>query len=298
MNDSHIKTLAQVHAFLEGTHAVAFSLPTKPERYEFIRRSLIRFRYHQLPGPDKGLLLSFMTHVSGYSRVQVKRLVKAWLEHGKLRPRSSAGNGFARQYTDADQRLLAKLDELHGTLSGPATRKLCERAWQLFGLAEYQRLAGISVAHLYNLRRARVYQRSRRTFEKTRGTISERYLIPALEQLLDQFPFVMLGFHADNGSEYINRHVVKLLKKLHFFPVITTNAKGKQVKTYPYKAMMTPFEKLKSLDGTQQYLKPGITLETLDAIAMKINDNEAAKRRKEAKQQLFKTITEQNYQAA
>ncbi len=108
----------------------------------------------------------------------------------------------------------------------------------------------------------------------------------------------MLGFHADNGSEYINRHVVKLLKKLHFFPVITTNAKGKQVKTYPYQAMMTPFEKLKSLDETQQYLKPGITLETLDAIAMKINDNEAAKRRKEAKQQLFKTITEQNCQAA
>ena len=31
---------------------------------------------------------------------------------------------------------------------------------------------------------------------------------------------------------------------------------------------------------------------------MKINDNEAAKRLKEAKQQLFKTITEQNYQAA
>ena len=83
-----------------------------------------------------------------------------------------------------------------------------------------------------------------------------------------------------------------------FLPVITTNAKGKQVKTYPYQAMMTPFEKLKSLDGTQQYLKPGITLETLDAIAMKINDNEAAKRRKEAKQQLFKTITEQNCQAA
>ena len=44
--------------------------------------------------------------------------------------------------------------------------------------------------------------------------ISERYLIPVLEQLLDQFPFIILGFHADNGSEYINRHVVKLLKKL------------------------------------------------------------------------------------
>ncbi len=28
--------------------------------------------------------MSFMTHVSGYSRVQVKRLARAWLEHGKV----------------------------------------------------------------------------------------------------------------------------------------------------------------------------------------------------------------------
>ena len=35
MNDTHIKTLAQVHAFLEGTHTVTFSLQTKTERYEF-----------------------------------------------------------------------------------------------------------------------------------------------------------------------------------------------------------------------------------------------------------------------
>lgn len=413
MNDYHLKTLAQVRAFLDGTQAVEFSLHNQQSRYDFIRRSLIRFRYHQLSKPDKGLLLSFMSHVSGYSRIQVKRLTKVWLERGSLQPRFSAGNGFTRKYTDADQRLLAKLDELHGTLSGPATKKLCERAWQLFGLADYQRLAGISVAHLYNLRRARIYQRSRRHFEKTRAKpstigerrkpqpnglpgyirvdtvhqgdqdgvkglyhinavdevtqfevvcavekISERYLIPVLEQLLDQFPFVILGFHADNGSEYINQHVVKLLKKLlieltksrarqsndnalveskngsivrkhlgyahiqqhwaplvnqfhhnylnpyinyHrpcFFPVIKTNAKGKQVKTYPYDAMMTPYEKFKSLNNANQHLKPDISIHQLDAIALSINDNEAAKRLKDAKQQLFKTISEQKHQAA
>ena len=36
MNDTHIKTLAQVPAFLEGTHADTFSLQTKTERYGFI----------------------------------------------------------------------------------------------------------------------------------------------------------------------------------------------------------------------------------------------------------------------
>jgi transposase InsO family protein len=45
--------------------------------------------------------------------------------------------------------------------------------------------------------------------------ISECYLIPVLTQMLAAFPFVLKGFHADNGSEYINKHVCKLLKKLH-----------------------------------------------------------------------------------
>lgn len=44
--------------------------------------------------------------------------------------------------------------------------------------------------------------------------ISERWLIPVLEQLLEQFPFVIRGFHSDNGSEFINYTVSHLLEKL------------------------------------------------------------------------------------
>jgi transposase InsO family protein len=413
MNDNDIKTLPQVRAFLDGTRTVEFSMHTKSERYDFVRRTLIRLAYHTLSKPDKGVVLSFLVHVSGYSRIQVKRLVKTWLKHGQLRPSASASNGFTRKYTDADRRLLAELDELHETLSGQATKKLCERAWRLFDLPAYQRLAGISVSHLYNLRHSSTYQQARRKFEKTRPSatpigerrkpqpngqpgyirvdtvhqgdqdgrkglyhinavdeetqfeivcavekISERYLIPVLEQLLDQFPFVILSFHSDNGSEYINQHVAKLLKKLlieltksrarqsndnalveskngsivrkhlgyshirqhwaplvnqfhqdylnpyinyHrpcFFPVTKIDAKGKQRKTYPYEAMMTPCEKFLSLPKPSQYLKRGVTLKQLNAIALEITDNEAAKRLKGAKQQLFKTIAEQDYKAA
>jgi len=45
-------------------------------------------------------------------------------------------------------------------------------------------------------------------------TISERHLIPVLEAMLHQFPFLILGFHCDNGSEFINHTVAKLLEKL------------------------------------------------------------------------------------
>jgi len=44
--------------------------------------------------------------------------------------------------------------------------------------------------------------------------ISEHYLIPVLKELIAQYPFRILGFHADNGSEYINHVVAGLLEKL------------------------------------------------------------------------------------
>ena len=61
-----------------------------------------------------------------------------------------------------------------------------------------------------------------------------------------------------------------------FFPEIKIDAKGKHHKTYPFTSMMTPYDKLKSLAEAVQYLKPGITFEILDELAMRISDNEFA----------------------
>jgi transposase InsO family protein len=44
--------------------------------------------------------------------------------------------------------------------------------------------------------------------------ISEAWLMPVLEAMLAQFPFKLRGFHSDNGSEYINEKVAKLLNRL------------------------------------------------------------------------------------
>lgn len=44
--------------------------------------------------------------------------------------------------------------------------------------------------------------------------ISEAYLIPVLKILLATFPFKIINFHSDNGGEYVNKTVAKLLKKL------------------------------------------------------------------------------------
>ena len=44
--------------------------------------------------------------------------------------------------------------------------------------------------------------------------ISERFMEKMLIDLLKQFPFTIIEFHSDNGSEYINKVVAKLLNKL------------------------------------------------------------------------------------
>jgi hypothetical protein len=44
--------------------------------------------------------------------------------------------------------------------------------------------------------------------------ISEAFLLPVLALVIEQFPFEIEGFHSDNGSEYINGRVAKLLEKL------------------------------------------------------------------------------------
>jgi len=61
---------------------------------------------------------------------------------------------------------MVKTDEAHQTLSGPAIKKLFERAHQIQADSAYGRLAFISVSHLYNLCKGTLYQRQRRLFTK------------------------------------------------------------------------------------------------------------------------------------
>jgi hypothetical protein len=44
--------------------------------------------------------------------------------------------------------------------------------------------------------------------------ISEQYLLPVLEAMLHQFPFRIMGFHSDNGSEFVNHKVAEMLDGL------------------------------------------------------------------------------------
>jgi transposase InsO family protein len=262
-------SLEQIRAFLEASEEVEFEAEKRQEVYDWMSRTLREHGYDQQGRAAKGLLRAYLMRMTGLGRAQVTRLVSRWVRERELRASEYRRHRFPKWYTSADIALLGSVDEAHETLSGPATRKILEREHREFGQAGYERLAGISVAHIYNLRRTQAYRQRRVLYQKTRPTpvsigerrrpspegqpgylrvdtvhqgdldgvkgvyhinavdevtqwqvvgatprISEAWLIPALRAMLKQFPFPILGFHSDNGSEFINGRVEKLLNKL------------------------------------------------------------------------------------
>jgi len=262
--------LAQVRAFIAGNEPISFTLTDRTAAHVWMAETLKRFRYKHCTRKDKGVLRRHLAKVTGLSRAQVTRAITQFCRDGVIEDRRRApAKPFARRYTAEDIRLLAEMDALHGTLSGLATRKLCERMYQVFGDARFERLATISNGQLYNLRQHKAYRLQRGTFDKTRSVriqigerrkpapegkpgylrvdsvhqgdldgikglylinavdevtqfqavfavekISEHFLLPVLQRLIAAFPFAIRGFHSDNGSEYINHKVAKLLEKL------------------------------------------------------------------------------------
>jgi len=79
-------------------------------------------------------------------RGQWRQEVYELLRQQGYRTQGSHGrHKFASRFTSADVELLAKVDEAHETLSEPATKKILEREWEIYGQAGYERLATISV---------------------------------------------------------------------------------------------------------------------------------------------------------
>jgi transposase InsO family protein len=406
MDDRSLQTTEQIERFLEGNEEVEFRALSGEEKYAWIDSVLRRFRYEELGRRKKGIIRRYLGKVTGYSRAQVSRLIGQYHRDGELKRREYRRHRFAGKYTRMDMELLAKTDEFHDYLSGPATKKILEREYRIYGHPEFRNLSGISVAHLYNLRKRNGRLGLGKTFTKTKPSIcrigerakpdpqgipgqiridtvhqgdfeglkglyhinavdevtqwevvasveriSEAYLVSILAAILSEFPFVIRGFHSDNGSEFVNYEVGAMLNRLlvrftksrprhsndnglveskngavirkhlgyshipqryaqqfnayhveflnpyinfHrpcFFPVTVVDPRGKVKKKYPLEEVMTPYEKLKSLPGAQEYLAPGVTFARLDAIAGRMSDNEFAERMVKARSDLFERIS-------
>lgn len=393
MNTTHIPTLKQMADFASGTIAIDLHCSDSQEAYGYIERILTVHKYSKLTRRDKGIVRAYLAQVTGFGSAQLTRLIRQHKRSGHIAKVSRTQPTFAGKYLPEDIIELARIDESHEDLSGSAICRILKREYEVFGNQACIRLKGLSVSHLYNLRKTNRYQRRHMTFTKTKSAsvpigertkprnngkpgflrvdsvhqgdkdgekgvyhinlvdevtqwevvvcvqaVSERFMIPALTAAMDLFPFVLVNFHADNGSEYINKIVARLLQSMlvkltksrpyhsgdnglaetkngaiirkalgwihiprtpdnvvainrwygaWFVPylnfhrpcayrVTMIDAKGKRTHKYPKAGYMTPYEKLRSLPNTEQYLKPGIIFELLDQQAYAMSDTQWA----------------------
>jgi transposase InsO family protein len=269
MQNPEEMTLEQMKSLVESSRAVRFSIEGREAVYGLLVRVLKNQHYGEQSREERGIVRGFLVKVSGWSRAQITRLIRQWMQTRTIQAKRPTRRRFPTRYTAEDAVLLAEVDAAHEELSGPAVRRILRREHEVYGRQQYQRLAGISVSHLYNLRRSKAYCKVRVRMEHTRAspinigerrkprsrgrpgylrvdtvhqghhdgkpglfhinavdtvtqyqvigcveTISERHLLPVLEAMLHQIPFVIRGFHCDNGSEFINHQVAGLLEKL------------------------------------------------------------------------------------
>jgi transposase InsO family protein len=269
MQNAEELTREQIEAFLKGSESIEFMGQKRAEKYGFVQQVLVAQEYAMQGKRDRGTIRAYLSKVTGLSLPQMTRLIRQYRMDGTVQEASYRRRRFATKYTAKDVRLLAEVDVAHEWLSGPATVHILRREHEEYKRNEYARLAEISVAHLYNLRRSERYRKVAAHWEPTQASaigigerrkpdprgrpgflridtvhqgdwegvkgvyhinavdavtqwqvtgcvarISEQFVLPVLEAMLHQFPFQILGFHSDNGSEYVNYEVAKLLKSL------------------------------------------------------------------------------------
>jgi len=269
MQNAESLSQGQIERFLESSEEINFVGQRRAEVYAWVQQVLVKQEFARRKKKERGQVRAYLEKITGRSAAQVTRLIRKYRDGGTVTVKPYRRRRFATQYTEQDVVLLAGVDRAHERLSGPATKRILQRECEQFGKQEYARLAQISVAHLYNLRRSARYRKHAGVLEQTRlnpvligerrkpepqnrpgflrvdtvhqgdwdgakgvyhinavdtvtqwqvvgcvSKISERYLVPVLEAILHQFPFQILGFHSDNGSEFINHTVAQLLEKL------------------------------------------------------------------------------------
>ena len=163
-------SLEQIQAFLEGSGEVGFKGQHRKEVYSWVNQTLRQQRYEDLKRSQRGLVRRYVEKMTGLSRAQMTRLITMYLQGEEVKLQAYRRRRFERRYTGEDIALLADVDDAHETLSGPATKKLLQRACYNFHDRRYQRLAGISVAHLYRLRGTRAYRERHIQYQGTRPT--------------------------------------------------------------------------------------------------------------------------------
>lgn len=169
MNDSRINNINEISEFLKGAEKVQINFKNTEDKYNFINKTIKKFKYTKLPRKNKKLVFLYIKKLTGYKKSHLYRLIKQAIYH-KLKHKVYIRNNPNRKYTAYDIKLLEKTDELHKRLNVFATKEIIRREFEIFGNSNYENIAGVSPSHINNLRDSNAYKSSWINHTKSKTT--------------------------------------------------------------------------------------------------------------------------------
>ena len=125
-------SLEAIGRFVAASEGIRFEAEGRQQLYDWVEQVLVGQQYALLGRTSRGLVRRYIEKMTGLSRAQVTRLIARYTASGRVQVTVYRRRRFAQLYTRADIELLASVDEAHETLSGPATRRILERAHLIY----------------------------------------------------------------------------------------------------------------------------------------------------------------------
>jgi len=171
MNDESVTSLAQLREFVKLSKCAEFKRTAgKAKTYEWIGRTLGKFRYFSETKNNRNIIKEYVKSVSGYSDSQIDRLIKRKKDTGMVFVKERTQNSFQTFYEVADIKLLAEVTSVLENPNGYALKKCLEDMYQIYGDDKFEKLSHISKSHIYNLRKTKVYTSRVLVYTKTKKT--------------------------------------------------------------------------------------------------------------------------------
>jgi hypothetical protein len=155
-DDSLLSTIGNLRMFLDGTLPISFRPLRRAERAEWIRHTLVRFKYAVLKRQEKNVVRRYIAKVARLSDAQIDRHITAYRGNQPICRPYERHQPF-RRYEKADAELLATVDNATGRLSGNLTAQFCANQFAA-GDQRFSRLRSISSATVYRLRETSRYR--------------------------------------------------------------------------------------------------------------------------------------------
>ncbi|MEK7877711.1 MAG: hypothetical protein AAB325_16155, partial [Pseudomonadota bacterium] len=170
MDDDHLVSVAQLKEFAKLTNSAKFkSNGSKVETYAWVEKTLRKFKYSFLKTKkkEKNIIKTYIMKMTGYSGGAIDKLIAKKKKFKKILVKERTQNTFPTFYEPADISLLADVANATINQNGYALKEMCKSMYSDFNDVRFEKLARISVSHIYNLKKKRIFESKALHYTKT-----------------------------------------------------------------------------------------------------------------------------------